>query len=464
MEGATTLYLVLKPNFTTPTGKAFFELGDIKVFDSLLVHGMDTTTLDFDGNKPKIITLTMQRSITFKTSNSPSFQLLDSNLFSIAELIYFPKRHSRQSIKMVNSYLALKYSVPITGVTENDWKDYWAADSSRYWDYTTDNQYDIRVLGLGHSDDEDFYQSQTFASSGSFIQLSLDSIKPQGQMPAVSIDEDAFLVLSERLPEALAYNVICLPDGNNPLGNWKLKPHNWSSTADYLYVTMNNPTKGISDSIWMTDGYHYTYIPEIANSSTLIRFRINLDSVHNGLHYFFTDVKGDPCDQITIDAADNILTIDNQSGHTGFTVKYLDLKSGLTTEQDFIGNTFTSPVASGEYQVWILDQEGKVAAEKVVHTYISQGNTSNLVAPSLSLFPNPILSGQYAQLVIRDLPSHNPVTISIYDATGKTMLVKELNYQNGMSIEIPGNLPGLYTVTVYQNGINYSQKLLVAGH
>ena len=42
-----------------------FELGDIKVFDSLLVHGMDTTTLDFDGNKPKIVTLPC-KTITLK--------------------------------------------------------------------------------------------------------------------------------------------------------------------------------------------------------------------------------------------------------------------------------------------------------------------------------------------------------------------------------------------------------------
>lgn len=93
LQGATTLFLVLKPNFNTPVGSPFFELGDIKVNDNLLVHGKDSTALDFSDGNAKILTLSMQRSPRFKTSNTPNFNLLDSSLFSVAELIYYPIIH-----------------------------------------------------------------------------------------------------------------------------------------------------------------------------------------------------------------------------------------------------------------------------------------------------------------------------------------------------------------------------------
>jgi hypothetical protein len=466
LQGATTLFLALKPNFVSATGNEFFELGDIKVYDNLLVHGSDSTALDFSDGNSKILTLSMQRSPRFKTSATPTFNLLDSNLFSVAELIYYPKLKSRQDIKMVNSYLALKYSVPITGVADPDWKDYWAADSSRYWDFTTDNQYSIRVLGLGSSQDEDFYQSQTSASSGSFIQLSLDSIKPIGTMPRVSMDEDAFLVLSERLPEQSSYYNVCLKDGGNPLGNWKLKPHGWSSGAQYLYVTMDVTLKSLSDSVWMTDGMRYTYVPEVSPaSSSKVIYRIELDSIHNGMHYFFTDVKGDPCDEITIGTTTSDLTVDNQTGFGEVTLKYLNLGSGLTVEQPLKGKSFSTPIAQGQYQVWLLDKDGSVMAERIVQTHESMvAQTSSIEAPSLKLIPNPVLVGETSRLEICGLPTNSPVSVMLHDGSGKLEMKQVFPYTDQMSVELTGTSPGLHTVMVIQDGSIYSQKLLVAGH
>ena len=61
MEGATTLFLVLKPSFTSSTGNKFMELGDITVFDNKIMHGATWTPLDFSDGNPKILTLSMQR-------------------------------------------------------------------------------------------------------------------------------------------------------------------------------------------------------------------------------------------------------------------------------------------------------------------------------------------------------------------------------------------------------------------
>ena len=464
LQGATTLFLVLKPNFNTPVGSPFFELGDIKVNDNLLVHGKDSTALDFSDGNAKILTLSMQRSPRFKTSNTPNFNLLDSSLFSVAELIYYPKLQSRQDIKKVNSYLAIKYSVPITGVTNPNWRDYWAADSSRYWDFKTDKMYNLRVLGLGRSSNEDFYQSQTMASHGSYIRLSLNGAVPQGVMPNISINEGAFLIMSERVPESMSTYLRCLRNGSNPLGNWKLKPMNWASAALYMYVSVDPPAKGsVSDSVWLTDGSNYIWVPRISTTPK-VTFKVPLASIQNVMHYFFTDIKGDPCDEITITTVANELTVDNSSGLDGLKLKYLHLNSGLTVEQTLPGRTFSTFMDKGQYQVWLLDKYGQVVSERIIHVDESVAQSPMVKRPNLALIPNPVLVGQGSKLVISGLPSGNPVTVMLNDGSGKLEMKQVLAYAEQMSVELLGTSPGLHTVAVIQNGIIYSQKLLVAGH
>jgi hypothetical protein len=464
LQGATTLFLVLKPNFNTPSGSAFFELGDIRVYDNLLAHGKDSTALDFSDGHPKILTLTMQRSPRFKTISTPIFNLLDSTLFSVAELIYYPRLNDREAVKKVNSYLALKYSVPITGVTDPNWRDYWAADSSRYWDFKTDKMYDLRVLGLGRSSNEDFYQSQTMASHGSYIRLSLNGAVPQGGMPNVSIHDGAFLIMSERVPESMSTYLPCLRDGSNPLGNWKLKPMNWASAALNLYVSVDPPTKGsISDSVWLTDGSNYIWVPKIS-SAPKVTFKVPLASIQNGMHYFFTDVKGDPCDEITITTVANELTVDNSGGLVGLKIKYLHLNTGLTVEQPLSGRTFSTFMDKGQYQLWLLDKEGHVVSERIIQVDESAARTPMAKLPTLELIPNPVLVGKVSRLVISGLPSSHPIAIQMHDGSGKLEMKQVLDCKDQMSVELMGTSPGLHTVTVIQNGIIYSQKLLVAGH
>ena len=332
MEGATTLFLVLKPSFTSSTGNKFMELGDITVFDNKIMHGATWTPLDFSDGNPKILTLSMQRSSRHKTSSTPQLEIIDSSLFSIAELVYYPRLSSREQIKMVNTYLAIKYSVPITGVSDKDWRDYLAADSSRYWDYTTDKMYSLRVLGLGRSASEDLYQSQTQASHGSMMQLSLDTLKSPGQMPRVPISDAAFLIFSERLPAMYSSLLWCGDKGINPLLNWKLKPHGWDSETSNLLIHMDRPTGALADSVWMTDGGSYYYVPQVASTSTTLTYSTPLDSLVNGLHYFFTAEKGNPCDDLEIGLAQNVLTVDMGTGiGGGITLKTHSYSTGVKT-------------------------------------------------------------------------------------------------------------------------------------
>lgn len=468
MEGATTFFLVLKPSFTTATGAQFLELGDISIYDNRIDHGSTSTPLDFSDGDPKILTLTMQRSPRFKTSNTPQIQLKDSSLFSLAELIYYPHLKSRGQIRMVNTYLAIKYSVPITDIPEKQWRDYLAADSSTYWDFTTDKLYGKRVLGVGKSSSQDLFQSQTQTSHGSFLKLSLDTVKVQGAMSGAVIDENAFLIFSERAPEKLSSVVFCKNNGQNPLKNWKLKPHKWSGESKRLFIELEKPKGLIADSIWLTDGFSYTYVPQMKNTPTALTYGVTLDSLVNGLHYFFTSEKGNPCDELEITVAQNVLTVGGPAlTGGGFSLRTHSYSTGLTIEEPLESSSSQRSLPKGQYQVTVLDPDQTTVLERVI--LVKSDVSSDLVRkseskPRLLVTPNPALVGNTAVLTINDFPTGEYLLIQVADASGKVLLQKEEPYENGQQVAIEAPLPGLYTIRVIQGGVSYSIKMLVAAH
>jgi hypothetical protein len=57
-----------------------------------------------------------------------------------------------------------------------------------------------------------------------------------------------------------------------------------------------------------------------------------LDSLVNGLHYFFTAEKGNPCDDLEIGLAQNVLTVDMGTGiGGGITLKTHSYSTGVKT-------------------------------------------------------------------------------------------------------------------------------------
>lgn len=468
MEGATTFFLVLKPSFSQATGAEFIKLGDISVYDNRIDHGTTFTPLDFSDGNPKILTLKMQRSPRYKTSLLPSLEIKDSSLFSLAELIYYPHLKSRESIRMVNTYLAIKYSIPITDISEKQWRDYLAADSTHYWDFSTDKLYSKRVLGVGRSWDEDLFQPQTQTSHGSFLQLSLDTLKNQGDMPRVPIEEDAFLIFSERVPAAFSSLLTCNQKGINPLLNWKLKPHNWDSETSRMLIKMDRPSGVLADSIWITDGYNYTHVPLIVNSPTMLTYSISLDSLVNGLHYFFTSDYGNPCDDLEITVAQNILTVDMSSissGDNSFTLKIHNYGNGLLIQEPLNGS-LTKQLNDGQYQLTVLDREGKTVAERsiLIKPTSDSDKPLELIEPELVLSPNPVLVGNLSRLTIKNLPCDQNITLRVSDGSGKVLFANQMPYENSMEVQLTGPTPGLYTISVIQGATVYSIKMLVAAH
>jgi hypothetical protein len=468
LEGATTFFLVLKPSFSQAIGIEFLKLGDISVYDNRIDHGTTSTPLDFSDGNPKILTLKMQRSPRYKTSLLPSLEIKDSSLFSLAELIYYPHLKSRESIRMVNTYLAIKYSIPITDISQKQWRSYLAADSTHYWDYSTDNLYSKRVLGVGRSWDEDLFQPQTQTSSGSFLQLSLDTLKNQGDMPRVRIQEDAFLIFSERVPAIFSSLIPCVQNGINPLLNWKLKPHNWAGAASIMYIKLDRPAGVLSDSLWLTDGLNFMYVPLTVSSPTMLTYSVNLDSITNGLQYFFTSDRGTPCDDIHIATAQHALRVDLRSiylRNAGLALRMHNYGTGLSTQEP-LKKSVTKHLSDGQYQVTVVDRDGKTVVERtlLIQPFAELEGTKGPFDPELVLSPNPVRVGSPSRLTIKNLPNDQDITLRVSDGSGKVLISDQMPYESGMEIQVFGPTPGLYTVSVIQGVTIYSIRMLVAAH
>jgi hypothetical protein len=223
------------------------------------------------------------------------------------------------------------------------------------------------------------------------------------------------------------------------------------------------PSKGgVVDSVFMTDGASYTFIPVVSQAGGTVTYRIPLAPLSDGMHYFFTDTRGNPCSGISIGTAPNQLTVDNSGLAGGLRLKSMDYTTGLIVEEPLANGRSTRPIGSGQHQVWVLDDQGRTVVEQIIK---GSGNSGQAAAstPLVLLAPNPIAVGQSATLRIEDLPDHRPVTVNLTDASGRLMSTQTLAYRIGMSLELSGPTPGMYTVTVYQGSRSFSQKLLVVG-
>jgi hypothetical protein len=88
-------------------------------------------------------------------------------------------------------------------------------------------------------------------------------------------------------------------------------------------------------------------------------------------------------------------------------------------------------------------------------TSAQPGNTGE--DPQLSLFPNPIRSGQFLNI---DFPGHDQLSVNVYDLSGRLVLKDQLMINGGIST---GELPrGTYICRISADGLKpLSRKFVV---
>lgn len=467
LQGSSTLFFVLKPDFEAPSGLGFLRIGDIRIYDDRIDYGRGSTPIVFEDGEPKIIAVQIQRPHRYALGRRGGMSLENAALYSMAELIIYPGIHSREELRKVTSYLALKYSITITENKEEKWRDYWTADNSTYWDTRIDRLFKERVIGLGRSDDERFFQTQTVTSEGNEITVALDELRPMGEMPEVTVAEDAFVIFSER-EERRTTLLDCSSStaSSHDLFRWKFQLQNWSSDARQILIRIpNTENKGREeeDSLFLSDGHIVQYVPLVSESLSSRIYSVSLVGLQNGVHYFFTNGDQKECDETLIETRENIIIADvaNNEGKS-WTFEVQSLEDGSLYSEATNGTSLRRSMNPGQYVVSILDDSGDLLTTRVVRIDESSGQDDLLYSQAdIRVYPNPVEQSATATLSVRNLPIEEPLQMTITGMGGRVYETAELLYSEHIERSIVLGMPGTYTITLYQGNTIYAVKLIV---
>lgn len=454
-EETSTLFFVLKP-LTIGAPDLYIRSGDISIYGDRIQHGRVTTPLTFHQDRPVIITIEIQRSSRYSLRANQELRLGDSSLFSLAEMIVYTGKLSRIDRRKISSNLALKYGFPITENQFPTWRSYVASSERLYWDTRIDRLYSNRVLALGASRNEDFWQTQTLSETDWDICLALDYMEEQGKMPDVSISDGAFIVFSEKSEEeALLWSCENIHN-THPLHNWKFHVQDWNSSAQSVLVRVPRVGKQ-QDSLFITDGNHMFFAPKVNVTLNTITYELALAPLQNDIHYFFTN-------RTTQDCLDSIYQVqENQVNIVAPTqsasVQIQSLTSGFTETVSLLDGKASVSRANGQYLLSLVDDNGQEYASKVVH--IQNESPVTLEELELRLYPNPVGSGKTATLEISNLPLQEDIRISVTDASGRILQSETVLYTTSLTYPLTEYVPGLYTVVVRQGEHVYTLKFVV---
>ena len=458
---SSSLFFVLKGNFAVPMEDTLLQIGDVTLVDVGLYHGGGFTAISFNDSTSKIVSVQTIRGYRMAKDTAPEVNIGDLSKFSVAEVIYYPYYIDRAQRRLVNSYLSIKYAIPILQGIEPDWKDYWAKDSSYYWYANKDKAFYVRVMGLGADSDQSFFQSQSIAETGGHFKIALDTPAVQGTMPRTWMAQEGFVIFAERATGPSSINGYCanVRPGKNPLALWKFKATDeWRTWATRILIETEKPNGAIADSIFYTDGTNYYHAPWVYKDSKIIRYEVDLSNVQIGKNYMFT--KRSSNDQ----SCNSVVSLDNSgislSGGLG-RVSVHSFETGTTFETDLSSDRYI-PMGNGQHFVVVTDDQGNEAFSELV-AVSGKGSKSKAetLSPSLKMYPNPVLSGGLVTVELKDF-TETPKTWQLVDALGRIIQEQPLyGSQRSVLFEAP-KAEGTYTFRVLTSNGVYSLKLISA--
>jgi len=461
LPGSSTLFFVLKPSRDGAT-EAFLNIDGIQLFGDRIEHHGQVIELEYVEGEPCIVSLQVQRPVSYARRRLQGAEVFDPALFDIAELIAFPRILSREELRKVNSYLALKYSITITQNEHAQWRDYWMPNNAHYWDTRIDRLYDHRVLGLGRSDKEGFYQTQTISSSGDEVRVSLGEVLAPGEMPESDLEDESFIIFSEKERSNANWGSCDNRVRNvHPLENWKFQLQNWGSTETELFIRVKAADKSLlSDSLFLFDGQVVEYLPLVNSNIEFWTYSVSLNTLLSFRHYFFTTDPTIECEDISVEVIDDQIVVQNRASQE-WDFEVQSLQDGFTTLDRISDEKATRYIGSGQYVVSIINPADGSRVQRIVS--VNPGQSLDPTAgPDIRIFPNPVESGQTATLLVSGLPSSESLDITVTDAAGRIWTTGKVNYEETVERPIVLVTPGLYTVIIRQGTTIYTLKHIVA--
>jgi len=466
---SSSLFFVVQGNFPAALEDTCFQIGDVTVTDGGVYHGGGFTPIDFTDSVAKIISVQTIRGHRMAKDTAPEVKTGNLSKFSVAEVIYYPFVLDRAERRMVNSYLSLKYAIPILEGISHQWKDYWKKDSTHYWDVNKDKAYYVRIMGLGSDKAQNFHQTQSIAETGDHFQLSLDTTQPSGAMPRAWIAQEGFVIFSERtIRPGFSYGYCSgVRSGKNPLARWKFKASsNWRTNASRILIEAKKPNGNVADSIFYTDGTNYYHAPWVYQDADVIRYEAALSNIQVGKNYTFTkrSSASQGCGDVVVSSNGSGLNVFNAGGITG-NLQVHSFETGVTYESD-LGALEQMNLPKGQYHVVVSDDENREVYNEMVavtDTEVDNSPSSTLDLPVMTLFPNPVLSGSKVTLEL-DRFQPDDYHWQLVDAQGRIIREEPLHIEGRHTVVFEAPSVGTYTIRVLSKSGTYSLKLIVASH
>ena len=465
LEGASTLFFVLQTKQPTQTGALFLRLGDISVYDDHITYGRGSVSLTSKHNQePRIIAIEMQRPRPVGFAPNTTIEVGDTSLFSMAELIVYNGKLSREERRKVNTYLALKYSVPITKNEQPQWRNYLTSAQGTYWNTTQDFVYGENVIALGRSDAQALFQSQTRTASGGDLMLALDGFVLWGDMPKVSIVDESFVVFSQREDQGTS-SLLCGDNEQHPLYSWKFHLQDWHSDAENMVLRVKHPeTIEKLPEVYITDGAEGFAIPLLGYACNHALYKIPFDKLENGRHYFFTSSEGlKTCERITVECQRGIVSVQGDLMTEGWTVELSSLTDDQHQAYSLGAELLQIHCPEGQQLLSLRNAQGVLQTTVAIDGSWCKNQSGQSTAPLLraSLFPNPVGSGRDATLLVEGLTKDIPVEISVMNALGSIVSNETINGKAMVEYNISLEVAGVYIVRAIQGDKTVTLRLVV---
>ena len=140
-------------------------------------------------------------------------------------------------------------------------------------------------------------------------------------------------------------------------------------------------------------------------------------------------------------------------------IVFIKIASALSLNQNNSSYSYTDKEAlfgDNYYRIKVINKDGIIQYSRVAKVIIG------ISSKDFSIYPNPV-SGKEINIMMNNLIAGNYI-LSIYDATGKIILVQNINNTGGMNttIHLPDYLtPGVYELKLSDKNKVFTEKLLV---
>lgn len=386
-----TLFITAKTD-STKEGHNLLRLGGIGVYtESTSLGGSSFEQNTFNQNGA-ILKLTYQINPRVHKQFGSAIHISEG--LHIAEIIYYDVSLTPEEARVVESYLALKYSINISENENPELRNYVNTSLKEVWQFGSDKWFNQEIMALGRMDKIRFYQPQTFTSDAQSIEVSLDATSTLGTMPSKhSLQDSSLLVISKNneLPTS------------GPCGSlfaersWMFRFINWHSSATAFYITL----KGDIDTglvPTLTNGQFKKLLNSSYTSEKMVVEVPIIEGILDHNFYIiwaqksqackpFASVKRSFCDSlfgnlIHIQVEPTALPLDVELFHKNSgTYKALS----MTTSDLFIEH-----LPQGEYDILVSNKDFQIADEVVLfkdcQVYTAASNYS--AEPSISNHPN----------------------------------------------------------------------------